>query len=63
LPPFNFSSVVLFYFHSHLTFLPWDTFALSWVKWSLYSYSNAYRCLIPHNTERGISVSSRSVQS
>lgn len=63
LPPINCSSILLFYCHSHLTFLPWATFSVSCVTWPLYFCSNAYLCLIPHNTGRSISASSHSVQS
>ena len=63
LPPINGSCIVLFHYHNYLTFHPWATFSISCVKRSLYSFSIAYLCLIPHNTGRGISVSSFSVQS
>lgn len=57
--------VVMFYFFiiviSH--FSRRLSLSVSCFKWSLYSCSNAYICLIPHNTGRGIAASSHSIQS
>ena len=37
--------------------------SVSCIKWSLYSCSNAYICLLPHNTGRGTAAISHSIQS